>query len=141
MIKLKNLEDTNKFAEKIASLVQPGAVIFLKGDLGTGKTTFAKAFAKALGTDAKSPSFGLVNIYEGDRVISHLDLYRLKSYEEALGIGIEEILDDDSIKLIEWPEILGDEPYDLAITFSRDSVDGRIVEIEGPMAEEVLWLF
>lgn len=138
MIKLKNLEDTNKFAEKIASLVQPGAVIFLKGDLGTGKTTFAKAFAKALGTDAKSPSFGLVNIYEGDQVISHLDLYRLKSYEEALGIGIEEILDDDSIKLIEWPEILGDEPYDLAITFSRDSVDGRIVETEGPMAEEVL---
>lgn len=138
MIKLKNLEDTNKFAEKIASLVQPGAVIFLKGDLGTGKTTFAKAFAKALGTDAKSPSFGLVNIYEGDQVISHLDLYRLKSYEEALGIGIEEILDDDSIKLIEWPEILGDEPYDLSITFSRDGIDGRAVEIEGPMAEEVL---
>lgn len=138
MIKLKNLEDTNKFAEKIAILVQPGAVIFLKGDLGTGKTTFAKAFAKALGTDAKSPSFGLVNIYEGDQVISHLDLYRLKSYEEALGIGIEEILDDDSIKLIEWPEILGDEPYDLSITFSRDGIDGRAVEIEGPMAEEVL---
>nr|WP_075574059.1 tRNA (adenosine(37)-N6)-threonylcarbamoyltransferase complex ATPase subunit type 1 TsaE [Ezakiella massiliensis] len=138
MIKLKNLEDTNKFAEKIASLVSPGAIIFLKGDLGTGKTTFAKAFAKALGTDAKSPSFGLVNIYEGDQVISHLDLYRLKSYEEALGIGIEEILDDDSIKLIEWPEILGDEPYDLSITFSRDGIDGRAVEIEGPMAEEVL---
>lgn len=138
MIKLKNLEDTNKFAEKIAILVQPGAVIFLKGDLGTGKTTFAKAFAKALGTDAKSPSFGLVNIYEGDQVISHLDLYRLKSYEEALGIGIEEILDDDSIKLIEWPEILGDEPYDLSITFSRDGIEGRAVEIEGPMAEEVL---
>ena len=138
MIKLKNLEDTNKFAEKIASLVSPGAIIFLKGDLGTGKTTFAKAFAKALGTDAKSPSFGLVNIYEGDQVISHLDLYRLKSYEEALGIGIEEILDDDSIKLIEWPEILGDEPYDLSITFSRDGIDGRAVDIEGPMAEEVL---
>lgn len=138
MIKLKNLEDTNKFAEKIASLVSPGTIIFLKGDLGTGKTTFAKAFAKALGTDAKSPSFGLVNIYEGDQVISHLDLYRLKSYEEALGIGIEEILDDDSIKLIEWPEILGDEPYDLSITFSRDGIDGRAVEIEGPMAEEVL---
>lgn len=138
MIKLKNLEDTNKFAEKIASLVSPGAIIFLKGDLGTGKTTFAKAFAKALGTDAKSPSFGLVNIYEGDQVISHLDLYRLKSYEEALGIGIEEILDDDSIKLIEWPEILGDEPYDLSITFSRDGIDGRDVDIEGPMAEEVL---
>lgn len=138
MIKLKNLEDTNKFAEKIASLVSPGTIIFLKGDLGTGKTTFAKAFAKALGTDAKSPSFGLVNIYEGDQVISHLDLYRLKSYEEALGIGIEEILDDDSIKLIEWPEILGDEPYDLSITFSRDGIDGRAVKIEGPMAEEVL---
>lgn len=138
MIKLKNLEDTNKFAEKIAGLVSPGAIIFLKGDLGTGKTTFAKAFAKALGTDAKSPSFGLVNIYEGDQVISHLDLYRLKSYEEALGIGIEEILDDDSIKLIEWPEILGDEPCDLSITFSRDGEDGRAVEIEGPMAEEVL---
>ncbi len=138
MIKLKNLEDTNKFAEKIASLVSPGAIIFLKGDLGTGKTTFAKAFAKALGTDAKSPSFGLVNIYEGDQVISHLDLYRLKSYEEALGIGIEEILDDDSIKLIEWSEILGDEPYDLSINFSRDGIDGRAVEIEGPMAEEVL---
>ncbi len=138
MIKLKNLEDTNKFAEKIASLVSPGTIIFLKGDLGTGKTTFAKAFAKALGTDAKSPSFGLVNIYEGDQVISHLDLYRLKSYEEALGIGIEEILDDDSIKLIEWPEILGDESYDLSITFSRDGEDGRLVEVDGPLKGEVL---
>ena len=138
MIKLNNIEDTKKFAEKIAGLVKPGAIIFLKGDLGTGKTTFAKAFAQALGTDAKSPSFGLVNIYEGDQVISHLDLYRLESYEDALGIGIEEILDDDSIKLIEWPEILADEPYDLSLTFERNGEDGRLVEIDGPMKEAVL---
>lgn len=138
MIKLNSVEDTNKLAQKIAALAKEGMVIFLKGDLGTGKTTFVKAFAEALNTDAKSPSFGIVNIYDGDFLISHIDLYRLNSYEEALGIGIEEILDDESIKLIEWPEILGDEPYDLCINFMRDGIDGRIVELQGDMTGEII---
>lgn len=138
MIKLNSVEDTNNLAKKIAKIAKPGMIIFLKGDLGTGKTIFTKAFAEALGTDAKSPSFGIVNLYEGDYLISHIDLYRLKSYEEALGIGIEEILDDESIKLIEWPEILGDEPYDLCIKFSRDGADGRLAEIDGKLSGDIL---
>lgn len=138
MIKLNSVDDTIELAKKIAKLAKPGMIIFLKGDLGTGKTTFTKAFAQALNTDAKSPSFGIVNLYDGDYSISHIDLYRLNSYEEALGIGIEEILDDESIKLIEWPEILGDEPYDLSITFLRDGIDGRIVELDGKLSGEIL---
>lgn len=135
-IKLNSLEDTKDLAIKIADLVKDkaGTVIFLIGDLGTGKTTFAKFFAERFNASAKSPTFGLVNIYEGSKTIYHLDLYRLNDYYEALNIGIEEILDNSSIKLIEWPEILEGEEHDAEIVFSREGED-RYIDISGKLFE------
>ncbi|MBL7814421.1 MAG: tRNA (adenosine(37)-N6)-threonylcarbamoyltransferase complex ATPase subunit type 1 TsaE [Saprospiraceae bacterium] len=88
--------------------------IMLYGEMGAGKTTFTKAFCQHFGVDTttSSPTFSLVNEYffkntEGGReVIHHLDLYRLKNLEEAMDIGIEDYLYDDSYCLIEWPQII-----------------------------------
>ena len=90
----------------IAQLKYP--TIFFYGDLGAGKTTLIKALVKALGSDdsVSSPTFSLINEYktrDGD-TIYHLDLYRLKEENEAYDIGIEEILDNGSLKFIEWPQ-------------------------------------
>ncbi|MCG8329574.1 MAG: tRNA (adenosine(37)-N6)-threonylcarbamoyltransferase complex ATPase subunit type 1 TsaE [Chitinophagales bacterium] len=86
----------------------------LIGEIGAGKTTFTKAFCDHLGVveEASSPTFSLINEYEYTDAmgkvarIYHADLYRLKDIEEALDIGIEEYLDNDSYFLIEWPEII-----------------------------------
>ena len=98
----------------LAQKAKTGDVIALSGDLGAGKTVFAKAFVRALtnaSEDVPSPTFTLVQIYDGHRngeelTIWHFDLYRLKSAEEIYETGFEEAL-SDGISLIEWPERAG----------------------------------
>jgi tRNA threonylcarbamoyladenosine biosynthesis protein TsaE len=91
----------------IETLVTPRKIALL-GEMGAGKTTFVRAFAQALGveTATSSPTFSLINVYEypGGQM-SHLDLYRLKSAEEAFDIGLETVLDDPYWCLIEWPQV------------------------------------
>ena len=100
---------TRGLAAVVAAIAEPGDVIALKGELGAGKTTFARAFidARGAGDEVPSPSFSLVQVYDtGAATIWHFDLYRLKSPEEAWELGIEDAF-DDGISLIEWPERLG----------------------------------
>src|SRR5712691_8547258 len=101
---------TAALAARISALAQPADVIALKGDLGAGKTTFARAFIRARGNceeEVPSPTFTLVQVYEVEpAAIWHFDLYRLRSAEEAWELGIEEAF-GDGISLIEWPERLG----------------------------------
>lgn len=88
--------------------------IALYGEMGAGKTTFAKVFARIVGVvaDTSSPTFSLVNAYpltddQGRQgVLHHLDLYRLRHIQEVLDIGIDEILYDSWYCLIEWPQII-----------------------------------
>lgn len=109
----------------------PGDIVFLYGDLGTGKTQFVKFFAEHRGYAASSPSYGLVHHY-GD--ITHMDLYRLESKEALETIGMDDILSDDTVKFIEWPEPLEEETPDLTLRLSYGGA-GRILEMEGPIAE------
>ena len=100
---------TASFAARIAALAEVGDVIALKGDLGAGKTSFARAFIRARGGEEEvpSPTFTLAQVYElGSAAIWHFDLYRLKSPEEAWELGIEDAF-SEGISLIEWPEQLG----------------------------------
>jgi tRNA threonylcarbamoyladenosine biosynthesis protein TsaE len=103
-------EETDRFAQRLAPLLRMGDVIALKGELGAGKTTFARALIRSLSavdTEVPSPTFTLAQCYEGQAFgIWHFDLYRLKSADEASELGIDEMR-HDSVVLIEWPERLG----------------------------------
>jgi len=102
-------KETLAFAEKWAKSVSPGSVIFFEGNLGSGKTTFIKGFAKGLGLDkeddVKSPTFVLLHIYPTKIPLYHFDLYRLESKEELEAIGFEEFVNDSkAISCVEWGE-------------------------------------
>ena len=99
---------TATFAARLAALARPGDVIALKGELGAGKTSFARAFIHARGGEeaVPSPTFTLVQIYElHGGAIWHFDLYRLRNGEEIWELGVEDAF-REGISLIEWPERL-----------------------------------
>jgi len=94
-------------ATRFAQCLQPPAVIYLRGDLGAGKTTFARAYIHALGFAGyvKSPSYGLLETYRvGNQLILHLDLYRIEDPEELEYLAIRDQFDEHSVLLVEWPD-------------------------------------
>lgn len=101
--------DTIAAAAKLAGELKPGALVLLRGSLGSGKTVFARSLIRALSGDkdleVPSPTFTLVQTYDSARgQIWHFDLYRLKSAQEIYELGWEEALSD--IVIVEWPERL-----------------------------------
>ncbi len=97
------------FAAYVAPLITPGAVIFLKGELGAGKTTWVRGLMRALGYEGavKSPSYTLVEPYELPQFeLYHFDLYRIKELSEISSLGLNDYLRDDSVCVIEWPELI-----------------------------------
>lgn len=105
-VALPDLAATASLGAAIAGQLAPGDAVLLRGDLGSGKTTLARAILTALGVDetVPSPTFTLVQAYETARFpVSHYDLYRLKRSSELDELGLEEALDDGAA-LIEWPE-------------------------------------
>ena len=99
-------EDTWKIAEKLVSLVNKQGIIALHGDLGAGKTCFVQGMSRALGIGIpiSSPTYTLIDEYEGENPLYHIDLYRLSNSIEVLGIGLEEYFEKDGLIAIEWAE-------------------------------------
>lgn len=104
-------QDIDVFANKFSSDLQVPLVIWLEGDLGAGKTTFARALIHALGYEGrvKSPTYGLLEQYQVPPLqVVHMDLYRISEPGELEFLALEDILDEHSILLVEWPDKGGD---------------------------------
>ena len=135
----QSVDDTYYLARKFAQSISKGNVVALIGNLGTGKTTFTKGLAKALGIleNVGSPTFKLVSEYLGtDSVLYHIDAYRLEGSKDFLNIGGEEYLTtEDGITVIEWADIIGDILDDdvIQVKFARiqNNSEARQIEIRG----------
>ncbi len=137
-LSLPDLTATRALAGRLADLARVGDVLALAGDLGSGKTEFARAFIRRLADDdveVPSPTFTLVQTYSTAKAeIWHFDLYRLDGPEDTLELGMDEAF-ADGISLIEWPDRLGAElPADaLKLNFRQGSNQTeRRVTIDAP---------
>ena len=100
-------EQTELFAQKIAGKLMPGAILILNGEMGSGKSVFARGIIHGLGYSGTvtSPTFTLMNTYEGGVLpVYHFDLYRLNAPEQLYDIGYDESLYGSGISLIEWAQ-------------------------------------
>ena len=139
-MQLKSLEDTQNFSKNISKIISAGDIIFLYGEIGAGKTTFARFFINYLeskngikNSDVLSPTFNIVYDYDvGNLKILHYDLYRLKNYKDISQLGMFET-SNDSIKIVEWPELIESKPKDrVDIQFQYSKlIDSRKVKIVG----------
>ena len=106
-LELDSPQATEQLGARLADLTKPGSVLYLRGDLGAGKTTLVRGFLRALGYSGavKSPTYTLLEPYElTNRLVLHCDLYRLTDAEELEFLGLREFLDEETILLVEWPE-------------------------------------
>jgi N-acetylmuramate 1-kinase len=122
---------TQELAKDIANLIGPGDLVTLSGDLGTGKTTFARAVIRVLASDASlevpSPTFLLMQIYEGKTApIVHADFYRIERPDDLIELGWDEAI-EGAFVLVEWPErcgpLLGADRLDIKFALDADGVD------------------
>ena len=108
---MNNLGDTERFGAEFAETLQPGAVVALTGDLGTGKTTLTKAIARGLGVteELSSPTFNVVKEYRSGRMpLYHFDVYRVSDPDELFELGFDEYLHGQGVCLIEWADLVED---------------------------------
>jgi tRNA threonylcarbamoyladenosine biosynthesis protein TsaE len=135
---------TEAFGRSLATLVRPGDVITLRGDLGAGKTSLARGLLAALGLagEAPSPTFAIVQPYQPPEVrmpVLHVDLYRIADAAEIEELGLDEAR-VDSVLVVEWPERAGAGYWPDALALRLDFVeDGRRLTAEVPEGWRPRW--
>jgi tRNA threonylcarbamoyladenosine biosynthesis protein TsaE len=134
-VKTLSPEQTYALGQELATYLADGIVLCLEGDLGAGKTLFVQGIANGLKVteEVTSPTFTIMNIYQGEKTIYHFDLYRLEFAEELQDIGFYEYTEQiDQVVILEWPDKFPDELPDeyLWIKISRSSGENeRIFDI------------
>ena len=132
----KSEKETYEFAQKFAKKLSRGSVIAFEGDLGAGKTAFTRGLAQGLGCrdSVSSPTFAIVNEYDGDIPLFHFDMYRIETLGELYSIGFFEYLERGGICAIEWSENIYSALPDDAIFISLTRIsenERKIVITEG----------
>ena len=138
-MKISSLIDLHKFTNKISEIILPGDYLFLFGEIGVGKTTFARQLINVFElknnikkSEVPSPTFNILFEYElKNFIIKHYDLYRLKNEEEIKNLGLFEI-EEKNITLIEWPELIKNKPanrIDLFFKYTKD-MKQRVLDIK-----------
>ncbi len=135
MIALPDAAATRAIGARLAELVRGGDAIALIGDLGAGKTTLVAGFAQALGAQASSPTFALVNEYAGRLTIWHVDLYRLERASEVPELGLDDIVGNPrGVLLVEWADrfaVMPDDHLRLELAHASDASDARTLRAHG----------
>ena len=137
LYKSNSAKETENISKAFSKTLKAGDVVCLWGDLGVGKTAFAGGLSKGLGVTEyiSSPTFTVVNCYEGNLPVYHFDVYRISDSEEMYEIGYEEYVYGDGVSIIEWPglisDILPEERYDITISKNLElHADFREILIE-----------
>ena len=134
LIATTSVDQTRSVAATIAERCEAGDLLVLVGDLGAGKTAFAQGFGRALGVDddITSPTFTLARQYQGRLLMPHRDVYRLDQLHETLDLDLPELLDGDSVTLIEWGDaivpVLPADYLEVRLTFGAED-DDRMIEL------------
>jgi len=127
-------QECMELGEKISSQIKPGDIISLEGELGAGKTTFVKGILKGLNYkyDVTSPTFTLINEYDADIKVIHIDFYRETNSKRWEVIGLDEYLYSNNIIILEWGNIVKDIlPNDMiTITFDHIEINKRKIYSE-----------
>ena len=136
MVYITNSEaETEALGARIAQDLPDGAVLAFYGELGSGKTAFVRGMAQGMGIDClvNSPTFTIVNEYEGARSLFHFDMYRLASGDELYDIGWEDYLARGGVCAVEWSENVADafDGTEIAVCFEKLSDTSRRITIEG----------
>ncbi|BDV43377.1 tRNA (adenosine(37)-N6)-threonylcarbamoyltransferase complex ATPase subunit type 1 TsaE [Geotalea uraniireducens] len=139
-------DETVKLGEELGKQLGPGSFIAVYGDLGAGKTQFARGVAAGLGVDRTqpitSPTYTLVNEYQGRLPFYHFDLYRLHDHYDVVELGFEEYFYGQGVCLVEWAERITDTlpALRLDITISRSGENARRFEFQpfGSLYESIL---
>lgn len=135
-------EQTLSFGRQLGQLLRTGNVLCLIGDLGAGKTLFVQGIAQGLGLDGEitSPTFTVMNVYEGTVPVYHFDLYRLEEPEQLMDIGFDEYTGGDGIAIIEWPDKFPDYMPDsyLRIELVKTGDNSRVIKVSAQGARHHL---
>lgn len=118
IIEVNSIDETALAAKQFAKRLKPGDIVALHGDIGVGKTVFARGVVSCFGdeTEVTSPTFSIMNIYPGTTDVYHFDLYRLENEDEIYDAGLDEYIFGGGISLIEWPDTLNTHKnYDVTI--------------------------
>ena len=142
IFKTESPEATRSLGEEIGKTLQQGDVIALIGDLGTGKTCLTQGIARGaeIASDeiVSSPSYILINEYNGKVPIYHIDLYRLENSEEIAELGLSEYVEGDGICIIEWAERMADALPDTCIKIHITLTDESTSHTDGGVSESIL---
>jgi tRNA threonylcarbamoyladenosine biosynthesis protein TsaE len=119
--------ETERLGAQLAKRLQPGDLVLVSGELGSGKTTFVRGACRALGVSGPvtSPTFTIGHLYDGDVEIAHLDLYRLSEIDPAI---LEDYVTRERIAFVEWPLPLESATH--RVTLEHAGGDNRMIEIE-----------
>ena len=140
----RSAEETKEIGRAIGGAVQAGTLILLIGQLGAGKTTLTQGIATGLGVTAytKSPSFVLVNEYEGRLPLFHMDLYRIDDPAEAWELGLDDYLSRDGVLAIEWADratsIFPEDRLEIRIDYISDSERRLTLTANGPVSTRAM---
>ena len=134
----RSTKDTYRIGAEIAGYLKAGDIVILNGELGAGKTAFVQGAAKGLGVNGyvNSPTFTIMNRYEGRVNVYHFDTYRINDFDELLAVGAEEFIYGDGVSFVEWGEMIcGEllvEPVVVDIKKSEEDICGRVISVQFP---------